>query len=138
MHRRNAAEQVIQTFKNHFIAGICSVDPNFPLRLWDRLLPQATITLNLLRQSRINTMVSAHAQLYGHYDFNQAPMAPPGTCVIAHEKPQQRASWDPHGMDGWYLGTAPDHYRCYRVEFFPSNVAMPRTASKDIATIKAL
>jgi hypothetical protein len=97
-------------------------------------------------------MVYAHAQLYGHYDFNQAPMAPPGTRVVAHEKLQQRASWDPHGVDGWYLGPAPDHYRCYRVhinktkadrivdtvEFFPANVAMPRTASKDLATIAAL
>jgi hypothetical protein len=152
MHRRNAAERAIQTFKNHFIAGICSADPNFPLRLWDRLLPQATITLNLLRQSRIIPMVSAHSQLYGHYDFNQAPMAPPVTRVIAHEKTQQRASWDPHGVDGWYLSNAPDHYRCYRVhinkikadrivdtfEFSPSNVAMPRTSSKDLATIATL
>jgi hypothetical protein len=40
MHRRNAAERVIQTFKNHFIAGLCSVDPNFSLCLWDWLLPQ--------------------------------------------------------------------------------------------------
>jgi hypothetical protein len=95
MHRRNADERAIQTFKNHFIAGLCSVDPSFPLHLWDRLLPQATITLNLLRQSRINPMVSAHTHLYGHYDFNQAPMAPSGTLVIAHEKPQQRDSWDP-------------------------------------------
>jgi hypothetical protein len=31
MHRRNAAERAIQTFKNHFIAGLCSVDPNSPL-----------------------------------------------------------------------------------------------------------
>jgi hypothetical protein len=151
MHCRDAAERAIQTLKNHFIAGLCSVDPNFTLRLWDRLLLQATITLNLLRQSRINPKVSAHAQLYGHYDFNQAPMAPPGTRIIAHEKPQQRASWDPHGVDGWYLGPAPDHYRCYRVhinktkadrivdtvEFFPAKVTMHRTASKDMATIAA-
>jgi hypothetical protein len=46
MHHRNAAERAIQTFKNHFVAGLCSVDPNSPLRLWDRLLPQVTITLN--------------------------------------------------------------------------------------------
>jgi hypothetical protein len=151
MHIRNAAERAIQTFKNHFIAGLCSVDPTFPLRLWDQLLPQATITLNLLRQSRINPKISAYAQLYGHYDFNQAPMAPPGTRVIAHKKPQQRASLDPHGVDGWYLGPAPDHYRCYRVninktnvdrivdtvEFFPAKVTTPRTASKDMATIAA-
>jgi hypothetical protein len=50
IHRRNNAERAIQTFKNHFIAGICSVDPTFPLKLWDKLLPQATITLNLLRK----------------------------------------------------------------------------------------
>jgi hypothetical protein len=122
MHRRNAAERAIQTFKNHFIAGLCSVDPNFPLRLWDRLLPQATITLNLLCQSRIHQKVSAYAQLNGHYDFNQAPMAPPDTRIISHENPQQRASWDPHGVDGWYLGPAPDHYRCYRVHINKTNV----------------
>jgi hypothetical protein len=79
-------------------------------------------------------------------------MAPPGTRVIAHEKPQQRASWDPHGVDGWYLGPAPDHYRCNivhinktksdrivdTVEFFHANVAMPSTSSKDIVTIANL
>ena len=115
MHRGNSAERAIQTFKNHFIAGLCSVDPNFPLRLWDKLLPQATYTLNLLRQSCLNPRVSAYAQLNGHYDFNRAPMAPPGTRIIAHKKPDQWASWAPHGVDGWYLGPALDHYRCYRV-----------------------
>jgi hypothetical protein len=25
------------------------------------------------------------------------------------------AFWDPHGIDGYYLGTALDHYRCYQV-----------------------
>jgi hypothetical protein len=47
IHQRNNAERAIQTFKNNFIAGLCSVDPNFPLKLWDKLLPQATITINL-------------------------------------------------------------------------------------------
>ena len=37
-HRRNLAERAIQTFKNHFKAGLASVDPNFPLSEWDRLL----------------------------------------------------------------------------------------------------
>jgi hypothetical protein len=35
IHRRNNAESAIQTFKNHFIAGLCSVDPNFPFKMWD-------------------------------------------------------------------------------------------------------
>jgi hypothetical protein len=61
IHQSNNAERTIQTFKNHFIAGLCSVDPNFPLMLWDKLLHQATITLNLLRKSRINPRMSAYA-----------------------------------------------------------------------------
>jgi hypothetical protein len=51
IHRRNNAEQAMQTFKNHFIAGLCSVDPTFPLKLWGKILPQSKITLNLLQKS---------------------------------------------------------------------------------------
>jgi hypothetical protein len=40
-HQRNAAERAIRTFKEHFVAGLSSVDPSFPMHLWDRLLPQA-------------------------------------------------------------------------------------------------
>jgi hypothetical protein len=58
-HRRNAAERAIRTFKNHFIAGLCSADTNFPIRLWDRLIPQAEITINLMRASRANPSISA-------------------------------------------------------------------------------
>jgi hypothetical protein len=101
IHRINKAEQAIQTFKNHFIAGLCSVDPTFSLKLWDKLLPQATITLNLLRKSRINPRMSAYAQLNGHFDFNRTPLAPPDTRIIAHEKPDQRVSWGAHGLDGY-------------------------------------
>jgi hypothetical protein len=48
VHRRNASERAIHTFKNHFIAGLCSTNPNFPLNMWDKLLPQCLLTLNLL------------------------------------------------------------------------------------------
>jgi hypothetical protein len=34
--------------KNTCVAGMSSVDPNFPLHLWDIILPQAEISLNLL------------------------------------------------------------------------------------------
>jgi hypothetical protein len=47
-HRVNAAERAIQTFKNHFIAGLATVDQEFPLQLWCYLLEQADMTLNLL------------------------------------------------------------------------------------------
>jgi hypothetical protein len=150
MHRRNAAERAIRTWKNHFVSGLCSTDSRFPLHLWDRLLAQATITLNLLRPSRRNPKVSAYTMLEGTFDFNKTPMAPPGTKIIIHEKPQQRNSWDPHGAEGWYIGPAMEHYRCYRVftnktkaeritdtiEFFPEHTSLPFMNSNDIA-IKA-
>jgi hypothetical protein len=101
IYRRKNAERTIQIFKNHLISGFCSVDPSFPLKLWYKILPQATITLNLLHKYRINPHMSAYAQLNGHYDFNRTPMAPPGTRTIAHEKADQCASWDPHGVDGY-------------------------------------
>ena len=47
-HRRNAAEVAIQNFKAHFLSVLSGVSDNFPIQLWDRLLPQTEITLNLL------------------------------------------------------------------------------------------
>jgi hypothetical protein len=47
VRRRNAAERAIRTFQNHFIAGLCSTDKDFPLQLWDELFPQAEPTLSL-------------------------------------------------------------------------------------------
>ena len=115
LHRRNAAERAMQTFKNHFIAGIVSTHNDFPLHVWCRLLPQVIITLNLLRPSRINPTLSAHAQLRGLFDFNANPFAPPGTKVIVHLKPTIRKSWAPRGQDRWYIYRAKDHYRCYNI-----------------------
>ena len=145
IHRRNAAERAIHTFKNHFISGLCSVDKNFPLHLWCHLLDQEELTLNMLRTSRINPNLSAHEQLHGIHDFNATPLAPPGTKCIAHEKSSQCGTWAPHGQLGWYVGAAPEHYRCYQiyipktqgtricdtVEFFPTHCKMPSVSSHD-------
>ena len=114
-HRRNAAERAIRTFKNHFVAGLCSLHPDFPLPLWDRLLEQAELTMNLLRGSRMNPNLSAHAQLHGTYDFKRNPIAPPGTRVLAHDKPNVRESWAPHASEGWYVGPALESYRCHKI-----------------------
>jgi len=114
-HRRNPAERAIRTAKNHLIAMFCSCDPNFPMHLWCRLLPQANITLNLLRGSRVNPKLSAYNQVHGPFDFNRTPLAPPGTFVLGHKKPSARGSWDPHAADSWCIGPALDSYRCYTV-----------------------
>jgi hypothetical protein len=86
IHHRNAAESAIHTFKNHFIAGLCSTNPNFRLNLWDKLLPQCLLTLSLLRQSRINPRISVQVQINGAFVFNRTPLAPPVTKVLIHDK----------------------------------------------------
>jgi hypothetical protein len=110
-HRQNSAERAIISFKDHLIAGLCSTDESFPMHLWDRLLPQAVMTLNMLRTSRINPKLSAATHIFGQYEFNRAPMAPPGTRIIANDTPSRRRTWAPHVQDGWYIGPALEHYR---------------------------
>jgi hypothetical protein len=131
---------------------LCYKDTHFPIHLWDRLIPHAVITLNLLLQSRINPKVLAHAQLHGIFDYNKAQLAPPGTKVILHEKTDRRGSWAPHSLNGWYVRPAMEHYRAHRVycstnghelisdtvEFFPKHCKVPGLSSADAATIAAL
>ena len=104
-HQQNAAERAIQTFKNHFISGISSVNKYFSVHIWCRLIPQACLVLNLLQQSRINPKLSAYAQVHGAYYFNTTPVAPSGTRVVVHEIPAVGGSWTIRGIDGRVSGS---------------------------------
>jgi hypothetical protein len=144
-HRANSAERAIRTFKNHFISILCSVDSHFPMTEWDRLIPQTILTLNLLRSSRIHPSLSAHASLFGNYDFNRTPIAPPGTKVVAHVSADTRTTFGQHGQVAWYIGPSLEHYRCYKcyfpdtmserdvltVDFFPEKIPFPKFTTDD-------
>ena len=133
--------------QNHFIAGLCSVDKNFPLHLWDKLLPRAELTLNLVCGSCLNPKLSARAQLNGAFDFNCTPLAPPSIRVLVHVKPADRTTWSPHGADGWYVRPALEsHYSysiwlwetqatriCDTLTSFPTNTTMPLASSNDLS-----
>ena len=114
-HRRKKAERAIRTFKNHFIAALAGLHPDFPLCAWNELLAQVEITLNLLRPSPTHPRMSAWEGLHGAYDYDAHPLAPLGTAVTIHEKPDQRGTWDKHGVKGFYVGPALQHYRCFTV-----------------------
>ena len=138
-HRQNATEHAIKTFKSHLLSGLVTCNRNFPIAEWDRILPQAELTLNLLRNSRINNKLSSWAYLNGNHDFNCHPLVPPGTKIVVHLKPTNRQSWGFHGRMGWYIGPATSHYRCVRcyipstrtevisdtVKFIPQNIPIP-------------
>ena len=110
MHRRNAAERAIRTFKAHFLAILACVAPDFLRYLWDLLIPQAVMTLNFLRQATLNPKISAWEYLMGEFDYNATPLRPLGCCIIAHLKPDVRNLWDFRGKDGWSLGISLEHY----------------------------
>ena len=144
-HRSNMAERAIQTFKHHFKSGLATCDPDFPLAEWDRLIQQAIITLNLLRASRTNPKISAYTHIFGEFDFKSTPLAPPGTKIVAHIKPQNRNSWDLNGAVGFYIGPALAHYRCITgyfpktkservcdtVQYISNTIAIPKTNIDD-------
>jgi hypothetical protein len=150
-HRRNAAERAIRTFKEHFVAGLSSIDPAFPLHLWDRLLPQAEIILNLLQTSRLHPHLSAAAHFHGLVDYNKTAFAPPGCKIIAHENSGERRTWAPHGQHGYLLGPGMHHFRCQNVyisataserivdtlELFPHNYQIPQLSSTERLLIAA-
>ena len=107
------------------------------------------MTLNLLRTSRLNPKLSIYSQLWGPFDFNRTPIAPLGTKLLNYEKPGPCEYWAPHAIDGWYIGPAMQHYRCFRVcatatnaerivdtiVWYPNNYTMLHATSLDTATV---
>ena len=125
-HRVNSAEHAIQAFKNHFIAVLRTVHKYFPLQLWDELLDQAVMSLNLLLRSCINPKLSAYAVLKGNFICDKTPLSPPGTKALVYTDPTQRKKWEVHAKDAWYVGRLKDHYRRYKF-------SIPQTGGYQIA-----
>jgi hypothetical protein len=75
-------------FKDHFLAILAGVNSTFPLPpyLWDLLLPQAELTLNLLCQATLNPRISAWEFFQGPFNFNKMPLGPVGCCVLINAK----------------------------------------------------
>ena len=102
-HRRNIAEAAIKNFKNHFISILTGTDPNFPLKLWDTLLSQTELTLNLLRQSNAAPTISAQAicldilistECHLHrWDVQYRSTKKPAKEGLGHHIPQMGITW---------------------------------------------
>ena len=145
MHHRNASERAVRTFKNRFIAALCTVDPLFPFYLWDCLFPQVTMTLNMLWRYRLNAGLSSYEKVDGIHNFEQTPLAPLGCKVQIHENPHNWFTYAPHSVNGWYLGPSVHHfiwYTCYNIDtggettpdtiaFFPSFMKMSNYSTSD-------
>jgi len=151
-HRSNRAERAIQSFKNHFISILATIDDTFPMAQWDELLLQTELTLSFLRPFAGNTKISSYQGIHGvPYDWLAHPMAPAGTKVKIYDSAEARESWQPHSSDGWYLGPALKHYRSYHVirkesmrpsvsnslDWFPARIRIPGSSKEEIL-VKAI
>ena len=114
-HRSNAAVRAIQAFKAHSLSILAGVAPDFPRNLLDLLLPQAELTLNLLRQSTLDPSQSAWSYFHGVFNYEDTPIGPHGCDIIAHRKTGTRNSWDLRGAAGWYVGVALQYYLCHTI-----------------------
>jgi hypothetical protein len=115
MHRTLKAERAIRTWKNHLLASLATADNDFPLYLWNLIVPQVETTLNLMRQSTASQHISAWQAVHkSPYDFKSNPFAPIGIKIIAHDKPK-RPPFAYHGQIAYYIGPSLQHYRCHIV-----------------------
>ena len=80
---------------------IATADNNWSLYPLDEVLFQAILTLNLMRSSRIDPLISAWEAACGEFDMNATSIVPAGTKVVIHEMPNERGSWDAHGVEGF-------------------------------------
>ena len=92
LHCRNLVECAIKTYKNHFIANICSTHTDFPPNLWDKPVPQSVLIINLLRPACLNRNISAHAYLHVAFAYNQTHIVPSDIKIIDHVRPEERGS----------------------------------------------
>ena len=83
---RNASECAICTFKAHFLSILAGISHKLPNNLWDLLLPQAELTLNLLWQYTLTPNISAWEYFQGPFNYNITPIVPLGCPVISHRK----------------------------------------------------
>ena len=114
-HQSNAAERAICTFKSHFISILAGISPDSPQNLWDLLLPQTEVTLNLLQQATLDPSRSAWAYSNGSFKYDATPLGPLGCNIISHKKIVTRNSWDLRGTAGWNVGVALQHYQCHTI-----------------------
>ncbi len=150
--RSNRAERAIQSWRNHMISTLGTVNPKCPTNLWSKFIPQMEICLAQLRPFEDDPTISSYDGIYRRqYDHNAHPLSICGSAVLVFETPESRPTWSTHGVQGFYLGPSLSSYRSYRcwisstkserssdtVQFFPAPFLLPG-ASKEEQLIAAI
>ena len=78
--------------------------------MWDNLLLQTELTINLLRQATLNPRMSAWEYYNGAFDYTATPLVPIGYKIMIHTTSNKRKYWDQRGREGFSVGPALKHY----------------------------
>ena len=108
----NIAEWAIHTFKAHFLSVLAGVDPTFPKFMWDNLLVQTELTLNLICQATLNPSMSAWEYFIDAFDYAATPLGPIGFKIIIHTTSNKKKYWEQRGREGFNVRPALHHYPC--------------------------
>jgi hypothetical protein len=121
-HRSNPAERAVRTdtnLTNHLITVFSSTHPDFPDDLWDRLLPCAEITLNVMRSWRPDPYLSAWSGLHLHSNHTTSPptlFTPLANSALPSQTLTTATLGPLTGIAPFFtLGPALTHYCCQRV-----------------------
>ena len=115
VHRRNVAERSIHTFKSQFLSILAGVNPEFSKYMWDTILQQTELILDLLRQVTINPNIFAWDYFNIPFDYAATPFGSLGSRMMIQNTVNTRKSWDQRGKEGFYIGPALQYYRCLTV-----------------------
>ena len=74
--RINIDEWALQTCKSHTIGSLSAVVGNFPLGLWEKLISQLDMQVDILWLSNVNPNVCSWTVLNGAHDFNRNQLEP--------------------------------------------------------------
>ena len=80
-----------------------------PRSLWDTVLPQTELTLNLLCQATLAPDISEWEYYNGPINYDATPFSPIGCKVAIYNKPGPRKTWDFRARDGFSIGSALHH-----------------------------
>ena len=117
----NSVVQAIATSKNYFVTGIKSAPPSFQLNIWDKLIPQVLLTLNLLQPSRISPRLSVYTQVNGSFDYKTTLFFPLVINILAHILPKDLISWSIHAVKGIYIGPTMEQYQYNNIWILSTN-----------------
>ena len=92
---------------NHSVVSI----PEFPTSHWCKLINQVDFAVNIVRPCRQKPRLSVWAACNGGFHFDSAPIAPPGTAMLMHAKPENRSSFGFNAKKAYYIGPC---FKCYR------------------------